>query len=189
MIKSDIRKLYKQKRSALTASEIQLFSSSINSILAASFDFSLKCVSVFLPIEQKNEVNTWIILEKLVAVHAMIGIPKVDFSTNEMVHFKYLNKEQLEISSFGIPEPKQGVLIQPEEFDFVLVPLLAIDPKGHRVGYGKGFYDHFLQKCSASCRFIGLHFFDEFIEIDNLNEGDIPLHFYVNPKRIISFEK
>lgn len=189
MTKSDIRRLYKQKRSALSKDEIHNLSLSICSILTSSFDFSFKKTSIFLPIKDKNEVDTWIILETLLAHDALIGLPKVDFDTSQLIHLSYKDKDELEVSVFGIPEPKNGNFMQPKDFDFVLVPLLALNENGQRVGYGKGFYDNFLSNCSNKCTFIGLHFFDEFVKIDDLNDGDVPLHFYVNPNRIVSFEK
>ena len=189
MIKSEIRLLYRQKRSGLIPNVVDNYSKSIASILTSSFDFTHKTVSIFLPIKDKTEVNTWFIVDKLQALDSIIGLPKVDFTNNQLIHFAYENLEQLDINRFGISEPKYGKLLQPNNFDFVIVPLLAITKNGQRVGYGKGFYDNFLRKCSTNCIFIGLHFFDEFVAIDDIWEEDVSLHFCVNPSRIISFEK
>ena len=75
----------------------------------------------------------------------------------------------------------------PKKIDVVFVPLLAFDSKGHRVGYGKGFYDRFLNECRKDVITVGLSFFeaeDEFIEA---NETDVPLDYCVTPLKVYSF--
>ena len=69
----------------------------------------------------------------------------------------------------------------------MFVPLLAIDTKGNRVGYGKGYYDRFLKQCKKDCLFIGLQLFDEIIQIDDINQFDIALHYCITPTQIIQF--
>ncbi len=189
MTKTALRKLYQQKRSELTYDETEEYSLAIANILTSSFDFSAKTVSVFLPIKTKKEIDTWPIIQQLRSMDAIIGLPVADFATNSVIHLVYSEETAIETNKFGIPEPTEGKLIAPSDFDYVLVPLLAIDNNGQRVGYGKGFYDQFLASCSNKCTFIGLHFFDECVTIDDLNVGDVPMHFCVNPKRKISFEK
>ena len=90
-------------------------------------------------------------------------------------------------NSWGILEPIAGEEITVGKFDFVLVPLLTIDNKGYRVGYGKGYYDKFLAECSSDCKFIGLYQFDEIETIDDIHDADIPLHFCVTPKNVLRF--
>lgn len=187
MKKEEIRILYKQKRLALSPKEREVRSEEICFKLFSSFDFSDKIVSLYLPIEQLNEINTYKILEKGHSIGARIALPKVDAQTHLLHHFHYENGTQLEISKWGIPEPKSGKKIALKDIDYVIVPLLAFNDQGQRVGYGKGFYDHFLKKCSASCQFIGLSFFEEAIAIDDTFEGDIALHFMVTPSQLIKF--
>jgi 5-formyltetrahydrofolate cyclo-ligase len=93
----------------------------------------------------------------------------------------------LEVNSFGIPEPKFGEEIPEVKLDFVFVPLLAINNRGHRVGYGKGFYDKLLAKCKPTCVFIGLNIFDEFVVIDDINSLDIAIHYCITPGGFYDF--
>jgi 5-formyltetrahydrofolate cyclo-ligase len=95
----------------------------------------------------------------------------------------------LEVSSFGIPEPKYGRTILASKLDYVIVPLLAVSSEGQRVGYGKGFYDRLLKQCKPDCIFIGIHLFDEFVEITDLNKDDIPLHLCFTPGGMYDFRK
>ncbi|MDH3493028.1 MAG: 5-formyltetrahydrofolate cyclo-ligase, partial [Acidobacteriota bacterium] len=71
--------------------------------------------------------------------------------------------------------------------DFVLVPLLCFDRRGHRVGYGGGYYDRFLAKVRPDCLKIGLSFFGPVDEIEDVHEGDIRLDYCVMPERIYDF--
>jgi 5-formyltetrahydrofolate cyclo-ligase len=69
----------------------------------------------------------------------------------------------------------------------VLVPLLAFDRQGFRVGYGKGFYDRFLQNLSTLK--IGLSFFDADEDIDDVHAYDIQLDQCITPNKIVTFNK
>lgn len=120
---------------------------------------------------------------------AEVAIPKVNESTNELKHLLFESEDQLEISPYGIPEPKKGRVIAAEHFDIVFVPLLGFDKNGYRVGYGAGYYDRFLKKCNPRCKFIGISHFDEVLEpIEDLHNDDIPLHAVITPTEIIRFE-
>jgi 5-formyltetrahydrofolate cyclo-ligase len=69
----------------------------------------------------------------------------------------------------------------------VIVPLLCFDRRGHRVGYGKGFYDRYLQKCRPDCIKAGLSFFDPVDLIDDTYADDIPLDICVTPSETFRF--
>jgi 5-formyltetrahydrofolate cyclo-ligase len=189
MEKDEIRVLYKQKRKALTESEINELSERIHQLVRTSLDLNGKNCSIFLPIKKQNEVNSFLIIEDIGFSNTCFAVSKSDFLSGKLNHFIYKNRGQLMENDFGIPEPTYGEVIYATQFDVVFVPLFAIDRSGHRVGYGKGFYDRFLSSCRTDCEFIGLTLFDEFVEIDNLSKYDIPLHKCISPNRIHSFEK
>lgn len=69
----------------------------------------------------------------------------------------------------------------------VLIPLLAFDKKGYRVGYGKGFYDRFLADCRPDVVKVGLSVFEPIDEIADLNEFDIKMDFCITPNRVWQF--
>ena len=187
MKKEAIRLLYKSKRKALTDIELSDISLNISEKIFNEFDLTEKTISLFLPIKKLNEIDTYLILEKAKNKGNKIAMPQTNFSSNELTHILFNSYDQIEMSAFGIPEPYAGEIIQPENFDIVFVPLLAIDKHGNRVGYGKGFYDRFLQKCSPDCLFIGLHLFDQMEEIDDITDTDIRLDFCVTPTTLIKF--
>jgi len=88
---------------------------------------------------------------------------------------------------WGIREPDGEQTAAPAEFDIVLVPLLAFDSVGHRVGYGKGYYDRFLAECRPDCLKVGLSAFNAESKIDDVHAGDIKLDLCLTPVETIRF--
>jgi len=187
MLKSEIRKALKEKRKTLSFEEKNSYSQKITQAIVENFNLDSKVISVFLPIEKLNEVNTAFLIEYLKKANAIISSPVSDFKNLELKHVLHDDKTLFEINEWGIPEPVNGNEIKPEEFDYVFVPLLAINKTGYRVGYGKGFYDRFLSRCGENTVFIGLNYFDDLLHIEDINEDDVPVHFVVTPNKIIEF--
>jgi len=183
MKKKEIREKYKKLRSELSSADVEKISQQILNNLLTEFDLNKKKLSVFIPIAKFNEVNTWLIIDK---VKADFYLPVID-ENDQLKQIHYEGKHQLKQTPWGIHEPQFGNEISTSELDIVLVPLLTIDKTGNRVGYGKGYYDKFLASCNNNCVFIGLYQFDEIEVIDDLNESDIPLHYCVTPTHIIKF--
>ncbi|HRO74866.1 MAG TPA: 5-formyltetrahydrofolate cyclo-ligase [Crocinitomicaceae bacterium] len=187
MQKQALRTLYTAKRNELSQDTIHRLSQEITTQVFQNFDIRSKTVSLFLTINTKKEIQTEFLLTKLLAQNNAISVSKSDFTTNNLQHYLYEGNEQLEISKFGIPEPTYGQEITSEKLDFVFVPLLCVDEKGYRVGYGKGFYDRFLSACRKDCVFIGLSFFEPIATIEDRHENDVPLHFVVTPTNVFRF--
>ena len=186
--KSALRKQALKERKSLTDADFGL----LNKMLLNQFkslDFTnLKSIHVFLPIIEKKEPNTFLFIDWLQANHPHIKIivPKADFENYTMSHYLLKNSGDLKNNNYGIPEPQNS-----EPFlgvpDMVLVPLLAFDQKGNRVGYGKGFYDRFLQNISTQK--IGLSFFEPLAQINDVHLNDIRLDKCITPNKIFSFVK
>jgi len=188
MTKEELRNIYQEKRLMLSPKKLEEISESICHIAFSNYQLEKKKISLFLPIERKREINTYKIWEKALSFDAEVAVPKVNFKTNELKQILFESTDQLEISSYGIPEPKKGRIIAAEHFDLVFVPMLAIDTKGNRVGYGKGYYDRFLKKCSPRCKFVGLNHFEDLQEhIEGINFNDIRLDACITPGKIHRF--
>lgn len=190
MKKKELRKIYLQKRLELSPEAYQ----DLNEKLLCQFQKldleKIRCIHFFLPIQQRREPDTWMMINWLKHNHPSIRLsyPKADFATNQMQHF--LDDEALKIANngFGIPEPIAGNEIEPSEIDMLLVPLLAFDKRGYRVGYGKGFYDRFMGDCKPGGVFIGVTFFGPVDLIDDINAFDIPLHRCITPQKVWEFK-
>lgn len=188
MTKQEIREAYIAKRKALSPRELEEISEAICHMVFSKYQLEGKKISLFLPIERNKEINTYKIWEKALSFGAQVAVPKANFKTNEMRQMLFESEDQLEISAYGIPEPKKGRVIAAEHFDFVFVPLLAVDTQGNRVGYGKGFYDRFLKKCSPRCTFVGLNHFDYLEDtIEGIDFHDIKLNACITPNKLYRF--
>lgn len=187
MNKAFIRKRYKLKRLELTPKKLNDISQKIIVHLINEFDFSEKLVNLFLPIDKFNEIDLSPLIDEILSRKGLICINKTDFKNHSITPYLYSAEIKLEISDFGVPEPSNGTVISPKEINYVIVPLLACDKHGHRVGYGKGFYDAFLSQCHEKTTFIGVTHFNDLVQIDNLEEHDIPIHYLVTPEKNFKF--
>ena len=159
MRKQELRKIYKQKRKKLSAFEIDCCQENIYQQVF-KIDFrKINTIHIFLSIERLLEVNTNPIIDFLLLKNKTVVVSVSDFSKNTLTHFLFDRKTKLKVSSYGIPEPVNGIEIDAEKIDLVFVPLLISDEKNCRVGYGKGFYDRFLSECRSDVKTIGLNFF------------------------------
>ena len=142
---------------------------------------------IFLSIDKKNEVDTKPIIDILDGREKNIIVSKSDFKALTLKNYLLSEEVILEENEYGIPEPINGIKINSEIIDVVFVPLVAYDSKGNRVGYGKGFYDRFLQNLDSNTIKIGLSFFPPELLIKNIDEKDIKLDYCVSPEKIFNF--
>ncbi|MBU3681963.1 MAG: 5-formyltetrahydrofolate cyclo-ligase [Flavobacterium sp.] len=185
MNKSELRLEYKKRRAALTPEAIDEQSIAIANQLLKMSIWEHTYFHVFLPIEKQHEVNTEFILHLLAGKDKEIIVSKSDFATREMCHFLLTDSTKIVPNSYGIPEPVSGLTVPVETIEVVFVPLLAYDKSGHRVGYGKGFYDKFLKQCNPNTVKIGLSFFAPEEKIEDASTHDIPLDYVVTPDGVV----
>lgn len=185
-LKTSIRKQELSRRKALSIGQC----SELNLRLLESFkqlDFTaMRVIHTFLPISGKNEPDTFLLIQWLQQNHPHITIliPKADFETSLMTHHVFRSKDLLEKNKFEIWEPLDEGIVA-DGIDLVLVPLLAVDLRGYRVGYGKGFYDRFLENLTAIK--LGLSFFPPEGSIEDIHENDIRLDACLLPDTIVYF--
>ena len=149
-----------------------------------------RTMHAFLPIVRQNEVDTWLIIRQLwrdfPAVQAAISV--TDTASSQLAHYPLRPDTILTENYWGIPEPLHiGNPIPATDFDVVLVPLLAFDLRGHRVGYGKGYYDRFLANCRPDCQKIGLSLFKPVDRITDAESTDVRLDACLAPTQTYFF--
>jgi len=187
MLKSDLRQLYLSKQKTIVGEERVGASSRIADNFFSGFDLArIRFIHCFVPIAKFDEINTRLIFAKLWRDFPYIQtvVPRVDFSANEIRNLKFTHETELVRNAWGIEEPIHGEVIETEKIDMALVPGLCFDHAGHRVGYGKGFYDRLLKACRPDCVKIGLSYFDPVDRIDDVHDGDVRLDFVISPQRV-----
>ena len=190
MTKSELRSIYQKKRRELTKPEVGERSKQIAEIFFGDVDLSaVRYLHTFIPIEKNHEPDTWLIIDGIQNHHSEISIvlPRINNVTGRIENYLYTRREDLETNAWGIKEPRETLSIHAEQIDLVLIPLLSFDQTGHRVGYGKGFYDRFLRDCRKDCQRIGLSLFDAVDRITDVDSFDEPLHRCITPTRMITF--
>lgn len=143
MDKKELRRRIRERKRAMTEEEIAERSAALGKAFAASALYeNAETVYGYLPYNQ--EVRTVPMLEQALLDGKKVAVPKV---IGEEMVFIYLDDlTQVEKGYAGIPEPIADGPVATDEHALVLMPGLAFDPAGHRIGYGGGFYDKFLQR-------------------------------------------
>lgn len=185
--KSTLRKEALAQRKALSCSEFLV----MNQLLLERFktlDFSeVKSIHAFLPIVKQREPDTFLMIDWLKETypHIHIVVSRSNFEDHSMSHHLF-SREDLKENAYQILEPQTKTVFE-DKIDLVLVPLLAFDRRGYRVGYGKGFYDRFLSEIETVK--VGISLFDVLQEeISDVHEDDIRLDLCITPSGIIKFE-
>lgn len=141
MDKKALRNMIRQKKRAMTEAQIEEKSCLLREKFVTSPQYrQAKTVYGYLPYNQ--EVRTVPILERALADGKRVAVPKI---YGDEMKFIYLTDLCLvEKNAMGIPEPIADEPVADDPTALVLMPGVAFDPQGHRIGYGGGFYDRFL---------------------------------------------
>lgn len=190
MTKDSLRKLYREKRKALPEKVYMALNHSLADKFIEGADLSeVSTLHLFLPIYKNREPDTWLIIRHIQAYypHIRIVVPRIDAATYTMDCMPLGASTTFSENQYGIPEPAGSECVDPDTIDMVLVPLLAYDLKGYRVGYGKGYYDRFFASCRNDVEKYGLSFFDPVEAISDTNGYDIPLDVAITPTSVYRF--
>lgn len=187
MIKSELRKKYKDLRKSLCLEQVEDFSLAIANQLLQLDIWNKSFYHIFLSIEEQKEVNTEYILNILAGKDKNIVISKSNFEDTSMTHFLLTDNTTIRKNNHNIPEPVDGIDINSSQIEVVFVPLLAFDKTGNRIGYGKGFYDRFLSNCKPETIKIGLSFFEVETELFEIDDNDVSLDYCVTPNLVYQF--
>ena len=188
MKKQYIRELYKEKRAALSPE----LKTKLDDLLLIQFQ-SLRIdipslVMTYSPIKFQNEYDPQMITDycyfknpgQQLFYPVMLDGTKRSQIKSVVVHDETIFKT----NGYGIEEPIDGIDMIPTEIDLVIVPLIAFDKMGNRVGYGKGYYDRFLKRCRKDCMKIGFSYFEPVEEIEDVNKLDVKLDIVITPDNI-----
>lgn len=175
-LKATLRKICLAKRDGLTVQERRAGSRLIGERLAQT-DAYLGARTIGFYCAFGSEVETWAMMRAAFAAGRRVFLPTIDPGTKLMTFSEHDgNIDNLVCNFFGIQEP-QGPPGDSRELDLIVVPGVAFDPQGRRLGYGAGYYDRFLKGISAPT--IGVAFANQIAEAIPLGENDVPVDFVV----------
>lgn len=190
MTKSELRKVYLERRTALSKAERTEKSRKIAELFFSTVNLTeISTLHCFIPIERFGEIDTFLILGRLRSSNpdVRLYVPKIVLETGEIESLAFEPGAVLIDGVLGTREPVISKTIDADAIDIVLVPLLCFDRHGFRVGYGKGFYDRFLLRCRPDCLKVGLSYFPPVDVIEDAYSGDVPLDLCITPEYAYRF--
>src|ERR1043165_491932 len=182
-LKSIVRKDALMRRDAIPAAER---ASAAEAIAVRPFPLTIKpavIVSGFMPL--KTEINPLPLMRKLSERGAQLALPAIAGRGNPLNMRAFAFGDELASGQWGIREPKpEAPDVAP---DIMLVPLLAFDRTGHRIGYGAGYYDMTIAKFRAMKPIIaaGVAFAAQEIEEVPITPRDARLDLVLTEREVI----
>ena len=141
MDKKELRAQIRQMKRAMTEQQIVAASAKLGELFVNTTQYqNAKTIYGYLPYNQ--EVRTVPMLERAIRDGKRVAVPKVYGDDMKFIYMDDLS--QVAKGYAGIPEPIADGPVAQDKTALVLMPGLAFDPQGHRIGYGGGFYDRFL---------------------------------------------
>jgi 5-formyltetrahydrofolate cyclo-ligase len=187
--KKELRKQYTVLRKLIHPDQLEQWSLEIANQFATMNLDQVHYLHIFYPIIGKQEINSLHIVNQIREEHPDITLvlPKSNLTDYSLQHVIWRAETPLAVNSWGITEPHSEEYIEAKKIDMILIPLLAYDQEGNRLGYGKGFYDRFLSECRPDAAKVGLSYFPPEDKVLPHNTFDIPLDSCVTPTKIWKF--
>ncbi len=139
----------------------------------------------------RKEVDIRPAMEDAWSAEKRVVLPKADPVTKSLAFYRVEREEPLVSGAYGIPEPleRESARISPEAIDLVVVPGVAFDERGYRLGYGGGYYDRFFSRCPGPFHRIGVAYSFQLVSTVFPEEHDQPLDGLITPSMTLSFRK
>ncbi|MEO1995378.1 MAG: 5-formyltetrahydrofolate cyclo-ligase [Planctomycetaceae bacterium] len=176
--KSSLRQCARQRRAALSDADRERCSRMITDRLRELPAFE-QARSVLMYVGVRSEVRTMHLLSDLLHTDKKIIVP---YCRERMLGlFRLGALDELEPGRFGIPEPLESLrslphrTCNPESLDLLVVPGLAFDLLGHRLGYGAGYFDRLLQQVRPQATVVGLAFACQIFPSVPVDSHDVPV--------------
>ena len=182
MDKDEIRKLVLEKRNSMGKADVLEKSLVIQERLISLPEFR-KASAVMFYVSIGNEARTDVIMEHSLGEWKRVIVPFSDRRNKTIIPSEISSLNDMETGSFGIPEPREPKPFNAAGIDLVIVPGIAFDRSGNRIGYGHGYYDNFLKTSGA--KKVALAY--EFQIVDEIPDSgnDIKMDAIVTEERVI----
>ncbi|MFZ5650208.1 MAG: 5-formyltetrahydrofolate cyclo-ligase [Bacillota bacterium] len=187
MSRSEIRQGVLKARLSMSQDSVQEKSKIIiDSILAS--EIYCKSSHLMVYVDFRNEVRTENLIKHALAEGKRVSVPITDIKGKRLTPSELLEYPgDLVPGAWGILEPREHCArpVDPGELDLVIVPGVAFDAGGNRLGYGGGFYDRFLPRTRPGTVYLAPAF--ELQVVENVFPGplDVPVHIIITEKRVV----
>lgn len=136
-------------------------------------------------VSMSREVQTAALVEAAWRAGKTVATTRMNRTRDDLELAAWREGDPLEESGMMFRQPTADAPVVPDEaVDLVLVPALAVDERGHRIGYGKGFYDRLLPRVARATRVALIFDFERIVEVPNRPE-DTPVDVIVTDARVI----
>ena len=170
-LKKSMRRYYSQLRSAMPRKERSEAETTIcHQLKEMLLTWKEHRIHTYLPMGE--EVNIWPVIRWAIGAGMELTVPKT-LPKRRLEHLLFLDPEDLTYGVFGTRHPRLAVP-NPGPYDVILVPGLAFDSQGNRLGYGAGYYDHFLTEQPAAIK-VGICFSEQIAQSVPHEDHDIPM--------------
>lgn len=184
-VKAELRKRLRGVRKAMPASAAAERSTKIIATLEAHpAVVAAKTIALFWPIEVRKEVDLRPFDASLRKRGVRIAYPAIDPETDVMTMRFVDDLAGLEEQGYGFAEPPPDAP-HAAELDVVIVPAIAVDPTGHRIGYGAGYYDRTIPKYAPPAVTIAVAYDWQLVAEVPATEHDVKLAWVVTDTRTI----
>ena len=186
-MKKSLRKLVRAKLAAMSPAVAHAKSMAACRRLMAQPEFDrAHVVMIYLPLPDEVELSP--VALRGWQEQKIIAAPKISWDKRHMIPIEIRSLATDVVSTVrGLREPSDGDPIPLEMLDLVVVPGLAFDPRGNRLGRGAGFYDRFLALPQFRGVAVGLAFREQVIESLPVQENDVPVHMLVTDEQVLRF--
>ena len=147
--KQRLRAHYLEIRSGIPPGEYAAKSAAIRErILSWDLMQTIQTVHLYLAIRERNEVDTHPLIPEFLSRGLQVAVPVIQ-PGHQLKHVTINPNTIFREGRWSVMEPANGTEITPDALDLILVPMVAGDAAKQRIGYGKGFYDRFLEQTQA----------------------------------------
>lgn len=152
-----------------------------------ALDLFINAKNILFYYTNGSEVNTVPLIEKITK-HKKVFLPRI-VGKNEFIALEFTGQEKLKKGAYDIPEPSlEEERGDEKNLDLIIVPGVAFDKEGVRIGMGKGFYDRFLSKMEKVPR-IGLAFNEQMLDQLPKDPYDENVDIIITDKTILNFKR
>ncbi len=183
--KALLRERMRKLREKLGDNEVEEKSSEITKKLVQLEEYA-KAKTVILYMGATKEVKTEEAVKAALGAGKRVAVPVSDLKNKRIIPTQLTSLADLKPGAYGILEPAGGKTVSGEEVELAIVPGLAFDKKGNRLGYGLGFYDRFLRDTNA--KKVALAFDMQIVDRVPASGHDIAMDAIITEKRVIRCE-